>query len=168
MQSEGTFGVRDGESAFVVDMTAFPVLFVTFFGAPTEPLVHKYYEWLHEMAVRSIAEDTYYTTIADARHGSRPPATVRTLFAKLSEAISEEHHARNGLSIVVHGNPLIRGALTAIQWMSRRALRMETADSMTTAIKRARAMLDTANIPVPENLGDDYPTPAFPSQDLSA
>jgi hypothetical protein len=120
------------------------------------------------MGERAVAERTYYLTIADGRQANRPPATVRKLLAELSQDMSEEGHARFVASILVLESALVRGALTAIQWMSRRALRMESAASMPAAIARARTLLMRAGAPFPSSLGRDYPTPPMPDHDMSA
>jgi hypothetical protein len=158
---------RDEDAAFVGDVTYFPVVIVTFFGTFTEGLVDDYAAWAEQVAARAVAENTHYLTIADGRQANRPPASVRKRFAEMSDVMSESGHDRFVAAILVLESALVRGALTAIQWMSRRSLRIETVGSIDEAIDRARSRLAKAGAAFPAGLDGGYPTPPMPNHDRS-
>lgn len=91
-------------------------------------------------------------TISDATRVERPPPEVRKYFADSTNANTSAHGAVSISSYVVLTNPLVRGVMTAVGWMSEAARRVTTVATMRDALERALADLDAARLPRPVGL----------------
>ncbi len=158
--------VRSGDCAFVADARYFPVLVITWWGAADEALVRRYFQWNDTMLARAEAEDTKVAFVSDNRASKRPPATVRALTAELSDRSGEGLSRRSLATMVVLDSALVRGALTAIQWLSSRPWNLTMVGGVEQALHRALELLDGEDIPVPVGLDPArYASPPMPSED---
>jgi len=141
---------RDGQSAILTDDRWAPVYFVTWFGATSEKTATGYFAWNRQVIETAIRTKTPTVLISDATDAERPPPKVRALMAELSDA----QPRAEGLvfSYVVLPNALIRGALTAMQWLTRKPWPIEMVASLPEAIERALAALDGAGARRPAGL----------------
>jgi hypothetical protein len=158
-------GFRSGDSAYVVDATWFPVLFTTFYGANNEPVVRHWFDWYHAQCRRADAENIQYVSITDATPSERPPATVRKLIADLTDAGEERWTELCLGAYIVLDSAIVRGALTAVQWLSPRTRRLSPVATLEDAIAESSAAMQRANMVLPPGFGPAcYGSPERPAQ----
>src|SRR5579863_10531447 len=109
----------DGSAAIVFDDGSIPILIASSFGVVTEKLVREAFAWLRAFAVERHARRERWLTIIDARGAGRPPASVRSLVSELTDEIRAAAPDGELASLFVMESALMRGALTAIMWVSR-------------------------------------------------
>lgn len=112
-----------------------------------------------EVVQELVGRGQKFVLINDASDAERPPPAVRKYFAEYAEAGSDEEEALGLATIVVLSSPVMRGALTAVGWVSERAARIDTAATMRAALERGLKALDAAGVPRPEGLDPANYTP---------
>src|SRR5689334_13721690 len=130
------------EAAYIdFDVSAMPVLIASSFGVITEQLARESFHWLHQFATETHARGEHYVTIVDARGAGRPSAVVRGLISELLDKLRKAAPGVELQTLFVMENALIRGALTAIIWISRSAWKPMIVASWADAVTRAREIL---------------------------
>jgi hypothetical protein len=161
---EEYFTACDGASSVVGDIRHFPVLIATWFGEPTEPLVRAYFAWSDEVAREAYAQGQRYAIISDNAHALRPSPTVRKLIAALIDEGPAAKTDRVVASFVVFESALVRGAVTAMQWLSRQSWNLRTTATVQLAVAGALEALEEAGILLPTRLSPaTYVTPEAPT-----
>jgi hypothetical protein len=156
---------RDGDCAFVADARDFPLLVTTWWGEASVPLVRRFFAWNDAMCTRAMSEDTHVAMVSDNRHSKRPPATVRKLLAELTDASTEIAGGRALPTLVVIDNALVRGALTAIQWLSARSWGVQVVASVEDGLRQALDALAAAGAEPPDVDPSAHVAPAMPEVD---
>jgi hypothetical protein len=142
------FPAAQGEVVF--DDQFWPFVFVTWRGVPDLATVDAYFDAQQAATVRARAEGVRLVVVSDALEAENPPAVVRKRIAERSNAMRyEDAHAA---SFVVLSNPLVRGALTAIQWWSKSPMAIDYVASCEEAIERGLARLDALGVARPPTL----------------
>lgn len=141
-----------GSGAISLDETYFPVLIATWSGRANETTVRAFYDWSARVMRRARQEGARVVQISDAGQAERPDPVVRKLLAQLADAQSEEHEGVTIATIVVLESAVLRGAMTAIGWLTRRSLDVVSVADMPTAIRRARELLTKAGQIPPSHL----------------
>jgi hypothetical protein len=152
MNADEFFSARDGDGAVIGDIRHFPVLIVTWFGEPTEHLVRRYFGWSDDVARHAIARGQRYVIISDNSRARRPPPTVRKIVSKL---IDDGPAAATDCVIetfVVFESALVRGAVTAMQWLSMKDWNLRTAATVQLAVEGALKAVDDYGLPRPARL----------------
>ncbi len=161
---EEYFTARDGGSSVIGDIRHFPVLIVTWFGEPTEPLVRAYFAWSDEVAREAHANGQRYAIISDNSHALRPSPTVRKLIATLIDEGPAAKTDRVVASFAVFESALVRGAVTAMQWLSRQSWNLHTTATVQHAVEGALDALAEQGIQRPAHLSPaTYVTPEAPT-----
>jgi hypothetical protein len=165
---EDLFAVRDGNSAFVGDARYFPLVIVTWFGEMTEPLARRYFEWQDPILERVIAEKTKFAFVADTTRCARPSPKMRKLVVELSNA---------GPSVAAYALPtytaiesaLVRGAITAMQWVVNIDWRIVPVPTARQGLQKAIAALLAEGVKVPRGIDPDtYRAPEMPASSTAA
>ena len=143
--------LKGPEGSITLDGRYHPVAIATWDGQADEASIRKFFEWNAEV-VRMAADAGGYILITDATTAKRPPPNSRRLIAELTNAIDESANQLSLANYVVLTNPLVRGALTAIQWISAQPGDITYVDTCDEAIKRSIETLKAAGMPVPEGL----------------
>lgn len=155
--------VRDGETSVVVDSRAWPIVFATWFGAATEKLAEHYFEQQTRLFDRARREGQPFILISDTFAATRPSATARKRIAELTTAQPADVPGLSLSSYIVIENALIRGAVTALRWVTTSMDASETVESIDVAIERALAALDEAGVARPAGFrASDYRRPTPP------
>jgi hypothetical protein len=154
---------RDGDSGVIGDIRAFPVQITTFFGQTTESLMRHYFAWSYEVTAMAKARDTRFVLISDNSLAIRPEPTVRRVVAELIDGGPPEAATLIAATFVVYESALVRGAVTAIQWLSNRNWNLTTVPSVQHGITAALAKLTAEGIALPVGLSaETYRTPTIP------
>jgi hypothetical protein len=157
-------GFRDGDCAYVGDIRWFPVMITTFFGESNETQIRHWFDWYHGLFARLPAAGTRYVAITDATRSQRPPPTIRKLIAELTDAFPEPWTEACVATYVVLDSAIVRGALTAMQWLSSRSWRINPVASMADALEQAIAAMTKAGMPIPAGMSPAaYVAPAMPT-----
>mgnify|MGYP001162882153 CR=1 FL=1 len=149
MTEPALLSYREGEHAFVADARDYPLLVVRWFGESTETSVRRYFQWLDGMYARAKAERTQLVSINDSRLAKRPPPTVRKVTAELIDASSLAADEYALPTLLVLDSALIRGAVTAMRWLSLAKWNVETVANMPDAIARAFELLRSVGVTPP-------------------
>ena len=144
--------IADDHARIVVDDRYFPLVVTTWFGDPSEAMVERYFAWLVGLVDRTVAAQTKYVLITDASDAKRPRPSVRQQIAERTDALPDVVVDINVGNYVVVENPLVRGALTAMQWLSRSTWTNKTVGSCAEAIALGLEDLDGHGIPRPAGL----------------
>jgi hypothetical protein len=132
----------DGESEFVIDSSHLPLLITTWFGSPTLGLVEAYTEWLVRFVERSRAAGRKFVILDDAIRAGRPAPPVRGLLAKIqcpSDVVVDR--------VVVVDTAAIRGALTALSWITGNPIK--TTPAIEQGVRDCLVRLDEAGVARP-------------------
>jgi hypothetical protein len=154
--------VREGDDAVVIDDRWMPVVFVTWFGSTEEKIVREFFGWSRPFVEEAIRTKSPRLIISDSTDATRPPPKVRALMAELSD----QQPRAEGLVFVylVLPNPLIRGVMTAIQWVSHRRIPAQIVGSIDEALTRGLADLERAGGRRPTTLdAKSYARPQRPA-----
>lgn len=152
MTEPSLLSYREGDHAFVADARDYPLLVVRWFGESTEDSVRRYFRWLDAMYERAKSEGTQIVTINDSRLAKRPPPTVRKLTAELIDASAVATGDDSLPTVLVLDSALIRGAVTAMKWLSIAKWNVETVGDMPDAIARAFELLEGAGVNPPATI----------------
>jgi hypothetical protein len=157
------FQARDGEGGVVGDARHFPVLIATWFGEPTERLVRRYFAWSDEVASEAYERRERYVIIADNTKARRPQPQTRALIATLIDAGPAAKTDRIVESFAVFDSALVRGAVTAMQWLSKKDWNLTTTATVQQAITAALAVLAKHGLRRPPGLSAErYVAPSRP------
>jgi hypothetical protein len=147
----------------VLDDDHFPVIITKWSGETTEKLARSYFEAMDAIMQRAVAENTRVVQATDALEARRPPALTRKLLAELTDAQGDRYGEQSlSPTYLAMDNLLLRGTITAINWVSRSAIDVEPHPTLRSAIEAALARLDQENIPRPSSLDPatyDLPSP---------
>ena len=154
----------DGDSALVYDTTHAPVLISTHFGPATEVLVRDYFGLMLEV-LEDLGSGARYVGITDGSRSARPSPAVRRLLAELTDLYRPRFKDASLANLTVIESPVVRGAVTAIRWLSRVEWQLDIVANMEQAMTRARTILDHASIAWPAGLDPaTYVRPQHPGQ----
>lgn len=144
--------IRDHECALAVDLRPHPVVITTWHGTATVGLIDQYYRWSDATVAAAIAAEQRLIKIADLSQAGCPRGPVRK---RMYEHASNDLAAEVTLATyVVVDDPLIRGLITSLRWLSggRRESEIIMVESMARAIELALARLWAERIPAPAGL----------------
>jgi hypothetical protein len=144
--------VQDGDSTAVIDSRAWPIVFATWFDEPTENLVRRYFEAHAPLVERARVMNQPFVLVTDTFATRQPSAKARKLIADLTSAQPSYAAAMSAGSIIVIESAILRGVVTALQWILPRMADSENVSSIGGAIDRAFALLDGRGIARPVGL----------------
>ena len=152
------------EGSIVFNSEHHPVLFVTWFGAPTTAVVDAYSKWLSELSARARDEQTRFVIIGDStRLSERPNPTIRR---QMAEAVNRfEDDANNALLgvLTIIDSAMMRTAIKMTVYLTRGTFPIAPVKDLDEALTRAFALLDEAGLPRPEGLdASTYRPPLHP------
>jgi len=153
--------LADGEDALLVDDSHGAIYIATWFGTASEGMVRGYFDWFDGVVASHLRDRAPFVLITDALDAGRPSPSARKLIVKRTEAMPEFSSVNVGNYVVV-GNALVRGALTAMQWISRRQWTSVNVGSMREALRRGLDDLRRAGAPTPSIDPASYERPKRP------
>ncbi len=158
---------RSPEGSVVLDDRHFPVIITKWIGTLTEDQMRAYFEHTAQLLGRAKMEGLKVLQVSDATETERPPATVRKAISELND-VQTEHFGDVVLkpNYVAMDNVLLRGTVTAINWISRNALDVEAHRDMPSTLEAALARLDSEGQARPPGL--DPKTYRSPELDKTA
>lgn len=148
---------RDGASSMVFDASFMPVIIRTYFGSTTEKLVRESVAWLNEY-LASVPRHPRIVLISDASGVTATDPKGRKVAAELSKALEPQMRAHNVEVVVILGNPVLRGAIKAISWIT--GLNLAPAKDFEDALCLARESLAKVGGTLPFGLTARYRAPS--------
>ena len=143
---------REGEAAVVGDARHLPLVLATWWGTATESIVRRYFTWQAAIGMQVADDDARMLLLTDARFARRPPATTRRVIAELSDALPAPVFERSLGSFLVLESAVVRGAFTAMQWISQKEWKVTTVPDLRTGLLRAFSAIESAGLPVPRSI----------------
>ncbi len=150
----------DGRAAIVINDSFAPLLISTSFGATTEKLTRETFDWLHQFAAGVRKRGEHYVTVIDARQADRPPAVVRNLISMLTDELRAATPGAELGSLFIAESALVRGAITAIIWVSRSSWQPILVRSCEEAFAKGAELLRQKGVAV--RIPTNYQPPAPP------
>ena len=132
----------EGPSEFVVDTSHLPLLITTWFASPTLELAEAYTRWFHEYVERCRISGRRFVILDDASRAGRPAPPVRGCLSKIQcppEVVIDR--------VVVVNSSAIRGAITALSWITGNPIK--TATTVEDGVRDCLALLDAAGVAPP-------------------
>lgn len=142
----------DGGSSVVLDARYWPVVFATWFDEPTEALVKRYFDAHAVLLERGRVNREPIVLVTDTFATKQPSAKARKLIADLTNAQPAYAATITVGSIIVIESAILRGVVTALQWILPRMAESVNVGSVGAAIERAFAILDQNGIQRPGSL----------------
>jgi hypothetical protein len=153
---------RDGKNSVVIDHRHAPVYITTWFGMGTEKIFRKFFQANRDVVESNVAAQRAFVVISDASDAERPPPAVRSRITEISQDSPDGKPFMVGNYVVLE-SALVRGAFTAMQWLSRKKWPSVVVASPHDAIDRALADLARAGVSPPEGLSPrSYTRPERP------
>lgn len=156
--------ITDAGGEVVIDVDYAPLYLTYWRGNLSMELIARLFEFSNEVgqtALESMTRLAYVNHVDDVQ---RPDAQVRRLVTELS--VEHERSGRKAPTVgswQIISNPMIRGVLTALRWVSSDLVDGRTASSWDDGITRAVAALTDAGQQVPTIDPSSY---EFPHQRL--
>lgn len=144
---------RCATGGVTIDIRAYPIVIVTWYGVADEKVVDDYFEANEAIAAHAESIRGKYCVITDTEFAERPPPTVRKRIAERTDAIEERYGHLVAASYLVVPSVVIRGAITAIQWVSRSSWATDMRRTMPEAFALARESLQKAGTTPPPPMG---------------
>jgi hypothetical protein len=132
----------DGAGEFVVDTRQLPLLITSWFGAPTVALVERYAQWFDSFVELSRLAGRRFVILDDTSLAERPTPSVRGQLSKLAcptDVVIDR--------VVVVQARAIRGAVTALSWITGKTIR--TANCVEDGLRECLERLDRADVTRP-------------------
>jgi hypothetical protein len=145
--------LRCATGGVTVDIRTYPIVIVTWYGLVNEQVVDEYFEVNEAIAAHTAERREKYCVITDTEFAERPPPTVRKRIAERTDAIEERYGPLVAASYLVVPSVVIRGAITAIQWVSRSQWATDMRRTMPEAFALAREALQKVGTTPPPPMG---------------
>jgi hypothetical protein len=127
--------------SLVVDDRYFPLILSRWSGEITMEVIQQHIAFLTGMLDRARAEGLLVAEVSDGREAERPPATMRKLLAERVEDLFGRYPEMLRPTHVVIDNPVLRGVLTAMSWLTRQPLEIRAYRTLPEAIRAGLAQL---------------------------
>ncbi len=156
------FEVRQRENMLVgFDDSHLPLMISTFRGPLDVDAARWHDEVSTKVIVRSLAEGRRVLHVVDARDVDVPSAQLRRFWAdRISQSVGTLE-AMLGVFVVID-KPILRGVLTAINWLCSDAGRVEYFPTLRDAVTLANVRFNAAGYPLVPLDGDAYDVPIEP------
>ena len=143
---------ESGGARVIVDDRHIPVVIYLWSGATTVELASWHMAENERICAELVARKQKFVLVSDASASDRPSPAVRKVFAEAVERTPDSHGEFTLGNIVVISSPLMRGAMTALSWVTTKMAKMDTVATMQEGLERALGELDAAGVPRPEGL----------------
>jgi hypothetical protein len=152
----------DGEASLIVDDSHGALYIATWFGAPNDRVVTRYFDWFDRTVGRHLRDKAPFVLITDALDTARPTPSARKLIAERTDAMPAFGELNVGNYLVL-SNPLVRGAITAMQWISRKPWTSVMVGTLQEALARGLGDLARAGARRPSLDAERYQRPKRPT-----
>lgn len=135
-----------GRELVQIDDSGWPLLMITFHGAPGD----RDYQHMYEGLERCMRRREPYVVISDLRRITQvADARRRQEIAEWSKRMEERHGSLGLASIVIVKSALVKGSLTALQWLIGKKDKDIFTTSLSEALQVAKEALERAQLPLP-------------------
>lgn len=127
-----------------------PFLFMTWFGKQDPELVDAYFDEYERLVREAQAAGERLVFITDALDADAPGPVIRRRIMERVETMQSALDATQLATFVVLASAVVRGALTAMSWLSRAPWSTEYVPTPGEAIDRGRAAIRAAGLTPPD------------------
>ncbi len=132
--------LSDPPARAVLDARALPAVLVVFWCGPVTPkLAHDYFDRLAAYE-RARDDSKKYVVVTDTTR-AEVSAAARKAVAELSERSKPDQQRHRAADVVVIDNAVMRGAITAIDWLTRGGLGITPVRDLDEAFRTAATLL---------------------------
>lgn len=157
-------GKSTGSSRIVIDDRFFPLVITRWTGLASNEAVREYFVALDALLQRALDEKTKLVQVSDLLTTEAPPALTRKLISELSDKQVERFSSvMLRPSYAAMDNVILRGALIAVNWVSRNAINIEPYATLPAALKAGLERMDREGLPRPAGLDIDRYTMPEPA-----
>lgn len=162
----GFFKLQTNQATVLADTQYFPVIINKWIGEITPELYDLQWEFRDEHLIDRVSMIVFVQEVNDV---DAPSATTRKYLADKSKADPRLQGPNVQVQLVmVVSNPLLRGVLTAVSWMTGQdTMPMEYQPNLQRGLEAAKSILDTHNVVCPDFDSNAYRFPDFKSMDDS-
>ena len=141
---------QTARGAIVIDDRHAPLVITTFMGE-TDLSLGKWFEEMHtKIILNHGAKGRRVLSIADATLAVKPTPDMRRFWAELSDRATPTMKEATLATFLVVNSALLRGAITAISWMSPSLRDLESFATIDEAIREGSVRLARAMTPIPQ------------------
>jgi hypothetical protein len=130
----------------------------------SEDIMHLYYAWRLKASAVAHEHGALHMVVKDLNDWGVPKPTVRQVIGEYAQRDSSEHGF--GWRFLIVGNPIMRGAITAIAWIKGENSAYTFTKGIPASIAAARNMYESRGLDFVDGLHED--TYVFPEQDLES
>src|SRR5690606_23599055 len=141
---------RNARGAVILDDRYAPLIITTFLGDANLELGQWFMEANRRVLVSQAALGRRVISIVDATHARKPTPEMRKFWADMSNGDGDSVRNASLANFIVVNNSLIRGAITAIAWLSPTLRALESFATMEEALDQALLRLSKAGIAAPK------------------
>jgi hypothetical protein len=139
----------EGNAGFVVDDSQPPIYIASWFGEVPASIVKQFFDWQAGIYAAAKAAKKAVAIVVDVTYASRPGPKARAEMVELVDAADHEMYQSGFITnYVCIGNPLVRGAMTAMQWLSRKPWPMNMVSSVQDGIEKSIVFLRQRGVTV--------------------
>lgn len=144
---------QTARGAIVIDDRYAPIVISTFLGETDLELGHWYADTHKKVLLAHAAHGRRIVSISDASAAVKPTPEMRKFWADLSNNATEGMRGANLATFLVVNSPILRGAITAIGWLSPSLRDLESFSTIDEALREAMVRLMKAGLPLPKMSG---------------
>lgn len=149
---------RNARGAVVLDDRYAPLVITTFLGETDLELGQWFTEANKKIFVSQAALGRRVVSISDATYARKPSPEMRRFWAETSNNAGDSMKQASLATFIVVNSALLRGAITAIGWLSPALRDLESFANIDDAVREGLARLIKAGLPVPK-LNGPYELP---------
>lgn len=137
--------------SIVVDTRFEPIVIATWFDAPEQSAIRRFFAWNNDVIERARVAGGY-VLITDSDCASRPAAIERKLISTLTDQLPEDTKTLKLGDYIVLNNPVVRAAIMAMRWVGANPWAITTVKTCAQAIEGGLQDLRNARMRPPAGL----------------
>jgi hypothetical protein len=144
---------QNSKGAVVIDDRYAPLIVASFMGETDLELGRWFVEANRKLLLQHAASGRRMLSICDATLATKPTPEMRRFWADFSNASTQTMKDATLATFIVVNSPLLRGAITAIGWLSPALRDLESFSTIDEAVRDGAARLARAGTPIPQLSG---------------
>jgi hypothetical protein len=144
---------QNARGAVVIDDRYAPLIVATFMGETDLELGRWFVAANKKILLQHAAAGRRLVSICDATLATKPTPEMRRFWADFSNSTTQTMKDATLATFLVVNSPLLRGAITAIGWLSPALRDLESFSTIDDAVREGASRLARASTPIPPLTG---------------
>src|SRR6478735_439613 len=144
---------KNAKGAVVIDDRYSPLVIATFMGETDLELGRWFADLNKKIVLQHAASGRRMVSICDATLATKPTPDMRRFWAEFSNSTTQTIKDATLATFLVMTSPLLRGAITAIGWLSPALRELESFSTLDEAVREAKVRLAHAGTPIAQLVG---------------